>query len=166
MSQDPNQAADVEAIVEAFQASDCTELHIRFPGFELHLSTDGRTGGAGERSSEQPSPSFQPQAPSSPAAAMASPPPAVSSDGGRLDGYTVVRAPYLGVFYRGPKPGDPPYVEVGQAVQAESDVCLVEVMKLFTAVRAGVAGRIARVLAQDGAMVEADQPLFAISPDA
>ncbi len=164
MTYDPRQAADIEAIVEAFQASDCTEIHIRFPGFELHLSTDGRTDIVSESPSAEPAtPSGQPQAL---AAATAPPSTSGDADSGDLDGYAIVRAPYLGVFYRAPKPGDPPYVDVGQAVQAETEVCLVEVMKLFTAVRAAVAGKVVRVLAQDGAMVEADQPLFAISPDA
>jgi acetyl-CoA carboxylase biotin carboxyl carrier protein len=75
-----------------------------------------------------------------------------------------VLAPYLGTFYRSPKPGSPPYVELGQTVGSEDEVCLVEVMKLFTAVRAGIAGTIAQVLAKDGDIVEAGQPLFVITP--
>ena len=46
----------------------------------------------------------------------------------------------------------------------DTDVCLIEVMKLFTAVRAGVHGGVARVLARDGAIVQSEQPLFAIRP--
>ena len=160
---DTPRPADIEALVEAFQASDCTELHLRIPGFELHLSADGVVqgdGGGAIASPTPPSASATSAAPTADAPAT-SPAPAVA-----LDGMEVVRAPYLGVFYRAPKPGDPPYVEVGQTVQVETDVCLVEVMKLFTAVRAGVAGKIAQVLAQDGAMVEAGQPLFAIEPGA
>ena len=47
-----------------------------------------------------------------------------------------MRAPNLGTFYRAPKPGAPPYVAVGQRVEAATEVCLIEVMKLFTSVRA------------------------------
>ena len=79
-------------------------------------------------------------------------------------GAVVVSAPYLGTFYRSPKPGSPPYVEVGSVVAAESELCLVEVMKLFTAVRAGVAGKVVQVMASDGELVVADQPLFAVMP--
>ncbi|PXA83988.1 acetyl-CoA carboxylase, biotin carboxyl carrier protein, partial [Nostoc sp. 3335mG] len=79
-----------------------------------------------------------------------------------LDGFEIVRAPYLGTFYRAPKPGEAAYVEIGAEVSAESELCLVEVMKLFTAVRAGASGTIAHILATDGQMVEAGQPLFAI----
>jgi biotin carboxyl carrier protein len=81
-----------------------------------------------------------------------------------LDGGEISRAPYLGTFYRAPKPGEASFVELGATVGAESELCLVEVMKLFTSVRAGIAGTIAHVLAVDGQMVEAGQPLFAIEP--
>ena len=76
----------------------------------------------------------------------------------------VVRAPNLGTFYRAPKPGAPPYVAVGQKVEAATEVCLIEVMKLFTSVRAGVAGTVREVLAEDAQLVEFDQPLFLIEP--
>jgi acetyl-CoA carboxylase biotin carboxyl carrier protein len=57
-------------------------------------------------------------------------------------------------------------VTLGQTVEAGTDLCLIEVMKLFTAVRATESGTIAQILVEDGAMVEADQPLFAIAPAA
>jgi len=78
------------------------------------------------------------------------------------EGATIVAAPYLGTFYRSPKPGAPAYVELGSDVTAESELCLVEVMKLFTAVRAGVAGKVVAILASDGDLVQAGQPLFAV----
>ena len=57
--------------------------------------------------------------------------------------WVAVRAPNLGTFYRAPKPGAAPYVSVGQKVDAETEVCLIEVMKLFTYVLAGVSGHCA-----------------------
>ena len=59
---------------------------------------------------------------------------------------SLVRAPNLGTFYRAPKPGAAPYVAIGQKVEAETEVCLIEVMKLFTSVCAGVAGTVREVL--------------------
>ena len=76
----------------------------------------------------------------------------------------IVRAPYMGTFYRAPKPGAPIFVEVGSQVTPETELCLVEVMKLFTAIRAPMVGRIHAVLAVDGQMVEADQALFELIP--
>ncbi|MEV7013527.1 acetyl-CoA carboxylase biotin carboxyl carrier protein [Streptosporangium sp. NPDC051022] len=74
----------------------------------------------------------------------------------------VVRAPLLGTFYRSPKPGEPPFVEVGDKVEPDSALCIVEVMKLMNSVTAGVAGEISQVLAADAGLVEFDQPLFVI----
>ena len=152
---DPVRPEDVEAIIAAFQGSECTELHIRFEGFELHLSTDADAPALVRRE-------FAPLTPplSNASASMAS---IASLESENLAGFKVVCAPYLGTFYRAPKPGDPAYVEVGTLVGPDTDLCLIEVMKLFTAVRAGVAGTVARILATDGAMVAAGQPLFALA---
>ena len=75
-----------------------------------------------------------------------------------------MRAPYLGTFYRAPKPVATPYVEVGSPVAPETEICMVEVMKLFTAVHASISGRVHAVLASDGQLVDAQQPLFVLVP--
>ena len=77
-----------------------------------------------------------------------------------------ITAPNLGTFYRAPKPGAAPYVEVGQHIGEATEVCLIEVMKLFTPVRAGVSGRIAAACVEDGEMVEFGAPLFLVEPEA
>jgi biotin carboxyl carrier protein len=82
------------------------------------------------------------------------------------DGWTAVRAPNLGTFYRQPKPGAPPYVEIGQEVRADTELCLIEVMKLFTSVPAGVPGIVRKVCVEDAEMVEYNQVLFLIEPKA
>jgi biotin carboxyl carrier protein len=81
-----------------------------------------------------------------------------------LDGLTELRSPLLGVFYRRPTPNDPPFVEVGAVVGAEDPVCIVDVMKMFTQVPAGVAGRIAEICVEDGQLVEHGQVLMRIEP--
>ena len=81
-------------------------------------------------------------------------------------GWVQIRAPSLGTFYRAPKPGAPKFVEVGATVTPESDLCLIEVMKLFTTLRSGVSGTVREVYVQDGELVEFDQPLFLIQPNA
>jgi acetyl-CoA carboxylase biotin carboxyl carrier protein len=81
-------------------------------------------------------------------------------------GMVAVRAPNLGTFYQAPKPGAPPYVEVGQKVDADTEVCLIEVMKLFTPVKAGVSGTVREICASDGQMVEYEQVLVIVEPDA
>jgi acetyl-CoA carboxylase biotin carboxyl carrier protein len=80
------------------------------------------------------------------------------------DGAILIKAPLLGTFYRSPKPGAPPFVEEGKMVTEDDVVCIIEVMKLFNTVKAGVRGRIKKVLAKNGQMVEFQQPLFVIRP--
>ena len=58
------------------------------------------------------------------------------------EGVVAIRAPMLGVFYRASAPGEKPFVEVGQRVRADDTVCLIEVMKLFNSIRAGVDGEV------------------------
>jgi acetyl-CoA carboxylase biotin carboxyl carrier protein len=74
-----------------------------------------------------------------------------------------ITAPMVGTFYRGPAPGEPPYVEVGTAVEPETQVCILEVMKLMNGVPAGVRGTIAEVCVQDGAAVQFGDVLFRVS---
>ena len=71
-----------------------------------------------------------------------------------------IKAPVLGTFYATPKPGAPPFVEVGQLVAEDDVVCLIEVMKLFNTVKAGVRGRIVKICVEQAQMVEFQQPLF------
>lgn len=75
-----------------------------------------------------------------------------------------IRAPMLGTFYRSPSPGAPPFVEEGTEVEPDDTVCLIEVMKLFNSVRAGVRGKIAKILAENGSLVESGQVLMLIEP--
>lgn len=77
-------------------------------------------------------------------------------------GWIVVAAPNLGTFYRSPKPGSPAFVELGQAVFAGAELCIIEVMKLFTSVRAESAGIVRHVAVEDGQLVEGGQPLIYI----
>lgn len=80
-------------------------------------------------------------------------------------GLLTIKAPLLGTFYRRPQPGSPPYVEEGSLVDEETTVALIEVMKLFNAVRAGVKGRIHKIVANDNEFVEYGQVLFLLKPE-
>jgi acetyl-CoA carboxylase biotin carboxyl carrier protein len=75
-----------------------------------------------------------------------------------------VRAPLLGTFYRAPKPGAPPFVEVGASVEPDSIVGIIEVMKLMNTVRAGARGVVREIRARDGTLVEYGETLLTIDP--
>ena len=72
----------------------------------------------------------------------------------------------MGTFFRAPKPGSPPYVEIGQAIDEDTEICLIEIMKLFTPIKAGIAGVVHEICVNDAEMVEFDQPLVIIDPSA
>ncbi|HEX6025593.1 MAG TPA: biotin/lipoyl-containing protein, partial [Solirubrobacter sp.] len=75
---------------------------------------------------------------------------------------TTIDAPMLGTFYRAPAPGEKPFVDVGDEVQPDTVVGLIEVMKMMNAVEAGVSGTIVEVCAENAAFVEAGTPLFRV----
>ncbi|MCB2050836.1 MAG: acetyl-CoA carboxylase biotin carboxyl carrier protein [Novosphingobium sp.] len=164
-----NALTDFARLIADFEASDLREVQLRQGGFELFLSKDSSAGGLGGTASAPRGAApvvSAPAAAPAPAAQASSAPatPAVSGPADIPEGGVLVRAPYLGTFYRAAKPGAAPYVEQGQAVDEDTEVCLVEVMKLFTAVRAGAKGTIHSILVEDGDMVAADQPLFVVMP--
>lgn len=73
-----------------------------------------------------------------------------------------VTAPLVGVFYASPSPDDAPYVAIGERVSENSTLCLIESMKVFTEIPAGVSGVVEEILVHSGDYVEYDQPLFKI----
>jgi acetyl-CoA carboxylase biotin carboxyl carrier protein len=79
-------------------------------------------------------------------------------------GHLAVTAPILGTFYVAPEPGAPPFVTVGQQVTEDTTCGLIEVMKVFNSVRAGVKGTIVEVVAANGGFVEFGQTLIIVKP--
>ena len=160
-------ATDIAALVELFTTSGWDELHVEIDGVQLFLSTDPNASLRGTTTAAAALPRV---APVPPAAASAPAHVAATAPMGGGDAYPgavpdtwiPIKAPNLGTFYRAPKPGAPPFVEIGQAVTPTTEICLLEVMKLFTTVMAGVAGVLRKVCVTDGTMVEFDQVLFYI----
>jgi acetyl-CoA carboxylase biotin carboxyl carrier protein len=162
---------DVEALIDTFQSSTWEELRLKVGDFELFLSKISSAQGLPSHASPQVPPLAEPaRFAATQTTATAAPPHPDSSSARRLSDadfpqhLVAVRAPNLGTFYRAPKPGAQPYVSVGQRVQANTEVCLIEVMKLFTTVLAGSAGVVRKVLVEDAELVEYDQPLILIEP--
>ena len=81
------------------------------------------------------------------------------------DGLLEVRAPLPGTFYRAPKPGAPPYVDVGSRVEEDTVVGLIETMKLFNAIHANARGTVVEFLVNDAQLAQRNGPLLLIEPD-
>lgn len=169
---------DVIRIFQLLDGSDFDELHLEMGDLKMSVAKTGTGGLSPVKEPASPSP-VEPKRPSATPAAMAAqaspgvqstsagnaPQPAVpaqTSAGGEL---IPIQSPLLGTFYRGPKPGAPPFVEVGSRVTKEDTVCLIEVMKTFTTIKSGVEGRIARICAENAQMVEYQQTLFLVEPE-
>jgi acetyl-CoA carboxylase biotin carboxyl carrier protein len=80
------------------------------------------------------------------------------------NGLVEVTAPMVGTFYRAPSPGAPPFVEVGSRVGRDSQVCIIEVMKLMNSVAAGVDGTVEEICRADAEPVEFGDVLLRIRP--
>jgi acetyl-CoA carboxylase biotin carboxyl carrier protein len=176
-------AEDVREIMRLLEESAFDELDLETEGFRLTLrrsasgemeqvAKDGSPlplAGRGQEVGVVAKGSNDPDARPGPFKSSPRPPtPAPPPQGGRgkrtrADASLVdVPAPLLGVFYRAPKPGAPPFVEVGQTIEADAVIGIIEVMKLMNSVRAGVAGEIVEIPAQNAAMVEYGETLIRV----
>ena len=162
---------DIKALVAAFDASDWGEMSVRIGDTTLELTRTGRppessAGRAVEAVVVPPAAQPSPVA-AAPAAPQADPVVAMTAITGAqdtaIDGHLVC-APSLGLFWRSPQPGAPHFVDVGQEVDAEDTVGIVEVMKLMNHVKAGVSGTVMAIEPENGQMVEFGQLLVVIRP--
>lgn len=76
----------------------------------------------------------------------------------------VIESPMVGTFYSSGSPDSPPFVTPGSQVRADTTVCVIEAMKVFTDIPAGIAGTIVECLVKNGQPVEFGQPLFRVTP--
>jgi acetyl-CoA carboxylase biotin carboxyl carrier protein len=143
---------EVREILDIIDSSAPAEIQVQTDGFSLHVVIgDGvsspATAPERRAAPERPVPM--------PAGAQATQPAA---------GLQTIESPMLGTFYRAESPGSDPFVEVGSAVEADTVVCIIEVMKMMNSVTAGVAGTVAEVLPENGRLVEFGEPLFRVEP--
>jgi acetyl-CoA carboxylase biotin carboxyl carrier protein len=150
-------AAEVAEIMRLVEQSGFDELTLEIDGTKLSI----RRGAAPEVSvGTDPLAVDVPDASVSrgrPSPASETPVPATAERNVHL-----VAAPLLGTFYRAPKPGAPPFVEVGAGVEEETVVGIIEVMKLMNTVRAGVRGTVIEIMVADGALAEYGETLLRV----
>jgi acetyl-CoA carboxylase biotin carboxyl carrier protein len=147
---------DIREILRIIDESELDELRIETPGFSLHVAR-----GAARAVDRTPSPTALPPTALPPTAAPPSGPPIQLA--AEQPGTVPVLSPMLGTFYRAEAPGSAPFVEVGQRIEADTTVCIIEVMKMMNSVPAGVAGVVTEVCSENGQLVEYGQPLFRVT---
>ena len=148
-------AKDVAEIMRLLEESSFDSLSLEMGGVKLNL----------QRGSAAPVRQASAPATAAPAPqAAAPPPPAPKVRPPSEAGLAEVASPLLGIFYRAPKPGEPPFVEIGAKVEEGTVVGIIEVMKLMNTVRAGVKGQVAEIIAENAALVEYGEVLMRVRP--
>ncbi len=149
-------AKDVAEIMRLLEESNFDSLSLEINGIKLNLQRGSapRLPPAAENVSRP--------ATSASITRHATPKAKPPSEPGLID----VPSPLLGVFYRAPKPGEPPFVQIGTKVNADTAIGIIEVMKLMNSVRAGLAGEVVEILGENGALVEYGEVLLRVRPEA
>ncbi|WP_146688818.1 acetyl-CoA carboxylase biotin carboxyl carrier protein [Bradyrhizobium canariense] len=155
---------DVVTIIELFNRSVCRELRFRDGEVQLALRK------AIKIDDKQPTvrtslPSGLAPIGTASAAPLAPPTTSPVSRAPSVPG-TEIKSPMLGIFYRSPSPDAPPFVEVGQKIEAGATLCIIEVMKVMNTVRAERSGRISAVYPENATMVEFNETIMVIKEDA
>jgi acetyl-CoA carboxylase biotin carboxyl carrier protein len=165
---DASLLALVDRLAALLERSDLTELEVEAGGTGIIL-----------RKAAAPGPSASASVPAGATAPVratdaGSPAPAAASATTALAGAAsadpapstraAVLAPLTGIFYASPTPGSAPFVEVGREVVVGQVIGLIEAMKLFNEIKSDKAGRVVRVVPENGALVKAKHPLIEVEP--
>jgi acetyl-CoA carboxylase biotin carboxyl carrier protein len=94
----------------------------------------------------------------------APPPSAASAAAEESEKFLEIKSPMVGTFYSAASPDAKPFVSVRTEVSEETDVCVIEAMKVFNNVKAECKGTIAKILVNNGQVVEFGQVLFLVKP--
>ena len=143
----------VRQLIELMKEHDLSELDLRQEDNRVRIRRGGEVVAYSAPAAAAP----RPAAPTAPAAA-----PEAEAD----DRMLVVKSPMVGTFYRASGPDSAPFVKVGDRIGPEKTVCIVEAMKVFNEIPAGVSGQVVAILVENGAPVEFGQPLLKVDPGA
>jgi acetyl-CoA carboxylase biotin carboxyl carrier protein len=161
----PPESPDVQTIrqlVRLMQRYDLTAIDLGEGAHKIRLRRRGSEAVPSPATGQVPALPAIPTAPIGPPAVPAPAPrpgPSLPEPSG-----VFIESPMVGTFYAASSPDAPPFVSVGSVVRADSTVCVIEAMKVFTDIPAGLAGTITEVLVKNGQPVEFGQPLFRIEP--
>lgn len=148
--------ARIREIIELMEQHELCEVDLQQGDERIKLN----------RGSSAPMPVAPQYAPPPPAAAQ----PAVAAASGAADsisdGTITINAPMVGTFYSRPNPDAEAFVKVGDTVNEDTIVCIVEAMKVFNEIPAECSGKIVEVLINDHQPVDFGKPMFRLQPNA
>ena len=148
----------LERIVRLMASNDLNTVEVRDGDKRVTLKR-----GAVTMVAPSAAPGFYAAPQAAPAAASSAPPVSAgpANDEANL---TPIKSPMVGTFYSAGSPDAKPFVSVGSTVDEESDVCIIEAMKVFNNIKAECKGTITKVLVSNGETVEFGQTLFLVQP--
>jgi len=149
---------ELQAFIKFVSKSGISEVALEMDDFKVTIKT-----GIGEAVLVQAPAAAAPAAPTTLAAPAANSP-AAPAAADEFAHCISVKSPMIGTFYRRPSPDKDIFVNIGDVVAEGDCVCIIEAMKLFNEIESEVAGKIVKVLVEDGSPVEYDQPLFLVDP--
>jgi acetyl-CoA carboxylase biotin carboxyl carrier protein len=168
--------SDIDDILQLIEHSNFDELRLEMGDVKIELRRSGAAprAAAGAPPADRPRPGPPRATPRAPAGApqvkrpeptpprTAPPSPATGStpDHGGVD----VPAPQLGIFYHAPRPGEPPFVSVGDEVHPDTVIGIIEVMKLMNTVDAGISGTVTEIVAPNAESVKQGDTLIRVRP--
>lgn len=159
---DASLLALVDRLAGLLERSDLLELEVEAGGTGIVLRKPAALAPVAAAASPAPRPGdTAAAAPADPAAAPASVDTAAAAPAGNR---AAVLAPLTGIFYSSSSPGSPPFVEVGREVVVGQVIGLIEAMKLFNEIKSDKAGRVVRVIPENGTLVKAKHPLIEVEP--
>jgi acetyl-CoA carboxylase biotin carboxyl carrier protein len=147
----------LEQIVKLMSANDLNTVDVRDGEKRVVLKRGAVAATYGP--AMMPAPHYAPAPSASPAPASSAAAPADENAG-----LTPIKSPMVGTFYSAASPEAKPFVQVGSVVDEDSDVCIIEAMKVFNNIKAETRGTIAKILVTNGETVEFGQPLFLVKP--
>jgi acetyl-CoA carboxylase biotin carboxyl carrier protein len=151
----------IRAIIAMMKENDLSEFSMEQDGLKIRIKR-GPEGFQQTISTPTPVPAPAAPAPAAAAAQTAAPvEPSVAATAVPADVKSIT-SPMVGTFYRAPSPDAPPYIEVGQSVDEETVVCIIEAMKVMNEIKAEIKGVITEVLVDNAKPVEFGQKLFAV----
>ena len=161
---------DIFEILTTVKELGFRRFHVQVGDLTLEVDTDeGAAPGFGLASDDDRTPvpkrTGRPESPVRPSSVPGPAPAHGNMSVAPSEGVVAVTAPMSGIFYRSPAPGATPFVEVGSRVEPNDTVCIVEIMKLFNSIVAGVAGTVVEILVENEGRVEADQPMMRIEAE-
>jgi len=146
---------EIRQIVELMKRNDLSLFHLEREGFKIklrrgvdfdgvsgHGSAPATPGAVGAPPAANPVPAAEPPAPTG----------------------TYIHSPMVGTFYRASGPGEKPFINVGDSVDENTTVCIIEAMKVMNEIKAEKKGVILRIMVEDATPVQFDSPLFEIQP--